>query len=170
MSKTSEEGAGQQTRATFFLHLGSVTLFIVAAVALLARTMMGSRSFTYPILYPQVLLIAVIALLTVVLFSILMHERPRTALGGSNHETDERAAARRPLLPFWGIVVCIAYISLWNTLGHALSTVLFMFTMLLLARERHIFLLAALVVVFPIVIWFVFDQLLRIPLPGFILF
>lgn len=147
------------------MKLAAIVIFMIGGIALLIRTTMGRGSFTYPLLYPQVMLVAVLVLFAILLVEVLRERGVRSAIEVEPHERP-RWLGQETLVPALGLVTAIVYIALWNVLGYLLSTVLFLVAMLVIGRERNVWVYLGIGVVLPILVWFVFDDFLRIPLPG----
>ena len=152
---------------------GMGTLF----VALFALTLRYPNSLHYPLLYPQVLMVAVAALF------YLLAVRDGRARGGhpaANAATQGTAdagavasgstppAASYPLglLRFLATAaLAVLYVATWEWAGYFLDTFLFTAILLIVLGERKLVFIAGLPALLTAVVYVVFFRLLYLPLP-----
>ena len=142
---------------------GMGTLF----VALFALTLRYPDSLRYPLLYPQLLLIAIAALF------YLLALREGRAHGGhpaanavTSGSTTPVASNPLGLLRFLATaVLAVLYVATWEWVGYFLDTFLFTAILLIMLGERKLVFIIGLPALLTAVVYVVFFRLLYLPLP-----
>jgi Tripartite tricarboxylate transporter TctB family len=152
---------------------GMGTLFAV----LFALTLGYPNSLHYPLLYPQLLIIA-----TAALFYLLAVRDGRASRGhpatnaAAQSAADAGAVASGPtppaasyplgLLRFLATAaLAVLYVATWETAGYFLDTFLFTVILLIVLGERKLVFIAGLPALLTAVVYVVFFRLLYLPLP-----
>ncbi|MGD9123570.1 MAG: tripartite tricarboxylate transporter TctB family protein [Desulfarculaceae bacterium] len=122
-----------------------------------AGTYRGATIYFYgPNFFPQVLSIAMAASA-----AILLYKGAR----GRNIDPGESIHFRGFLRMLAAIAMCIAYLFLMQILGFAISTSIFLFSLMTFLGKKGIFLRAFAAVITSLIVWAIFRFFLIIPLP-----
>lgn len=153
---------------------GMGTLF----VALFALTLRYPNSFRYPLIYPQLLLVAIAALFYLLAVRDGRAREGHPAANASTQGTADTAgvtggsttppAAAYPLalLRFLATAaLAILYVATWQWVSYFLDTFLFTAILLVVLGERRLVFIVGLPALLTTVVYIVFFRLLYLPLP-----
>lgn len=138
------------------------SLGALATLAFLGWTATWRDAFTFPLLYPQIMLILLVALFAAAAAQVLANARQGLV---KPLETAPGAVPRPTSMVLASMALIVGYVVSWNQLGHLPATLIFIPALLLLLGERRPVLVAALALATAAVIYPVFYRLLRVPLP-----
>ena len=152
---------------------GMGTLFL----ALFALTLSYPNSLRYPLIYPQLLMVAIAALFYLLAVRDGQVSGGHVAAGAAAQGTGDAGATaggpappagsrRLALLRFLATAaLAVLYVATWEWAGYFLDTFLFTAILLIVLGERKLVVVAGLPVLLTVVVYVIFFRLLYLPLP-----